>query len=377
MELEVRNVDVTLVNAVRRVVHSEIPSVAPHHNPYDASDNDIRIITNTSSLHDGILGDRLSLVPIHLTQPQIDTFHPGMFKFVIRKKNTTGDVMLVTSEDIEVFDGDGRALAKDVRDAMFPPDPITGGFILLNRLKPNHVDVSCGQEMHVVFVARKDCAKRHARWSVVSQCVHSYVVDEALAKKTRERLWKEAFSLREPSQREIEEFENMWQYGGRQRCYVRNEYDEPCAFVFRLESESALRPEAIFGQALTILHGKALGALVEDARDEDGGEEGIYTFALHGEGHTLGSLLQAHIYNTSVRHPLKKGRTCKYIGYRMPHPLQEEIILRVKPQGDGGREEARAILVNGLASLASHLQDLSRQLRLAVELHAAASAQQT
>ena len=59
------NVNVSLANALRRIILSEIPTVVfrgfPHEN------NDIDINVNTSRLNNEIIKQRVSCIPVHIT----------------------------------------------------------------------------------------------------------------------------------------------------------------------------------------------------------------------------------------------------------------------------------------------------------------------
>ena len=66
LDFEIRDVDVSIVNALRRVILAEYPTVAIAFDPYDSSQNDINIKINTTALHNEFTGHRISLVPVHM-----------------------------------------------------------------------------------------------------------------------------------------------------------------------------------------------------------------------------------------------------------------------------------------------------------------------
>ena len=176
MAFDVVDVDVSLVNAIRRAIIANVSTVAFSFDP-NKSNNDIVIHTNTGALHNEFLGHRLSLVPIHLNKTEIESFDPRNYKFLLHKKNDGNQMMDVTSKDIDVLDDTGNK-NKTLRDRFFPPNPITGDHILLTRLKPNLYESQHGDEINLEAFASKGSGSQHSRWCPVSKCCFHNIVDE-------------------------------------------------------------------------------------------------------------------------------------------------------------------------------------------------------
>jgi len=97
--------DVSLANALRRVIIAEVPTLAPHL---------ISIFENTSVLHDEFLCQRIGLIPF--ISDSVDDFQYSWAcscsekgvedcqickaYFVLEAKNTSNEVLEVTSLDI-------------------------------------------------------------------------------------------------------------------------------------------------------------------------------------------------------------------------------------------------------------------------------------
>jgi DNA-directed RNA polymerase alpha subunit len=60
------NVDVSVANALRRIILSEIDTFILKTSPY--TENRANIITNTSKMNNEILKQRLSSIPIHIKE---------------------------------------------------------------------------------------------------------------------------------------------------------------------------------------------------------------------------------------------------------------------------------------------------------------------
>ena len=103
-KLHIKNIDLSILNSVRRIILSEIPNVGIYYEAYDGDKNTIQIKTNTGVLHNEFIAHRISLIPIWLTADEIENFEPDQYKFKIHMKCNDTNVLLVKSKDIQVFD---------------------------------------------------------------------------------------------------------------------------------------------------------------------------------------------------------------------------------------------------------------------------------
>ena len=129
------------------------------------------------------------------------------------------------------------------------------------------------------------------------------------------------------------------------RCYLE-ENNEPYSFDFTLESIGVLTPEYILGRALEILQAKCsryasinVGDLPENLKvtPADARMQG-YDFLFVGEDHTLGNLFQTYI----EQNLMTEEGDVSFVGYKVPHPLRDEMLLRVGVEKDGQQVTARA-----------------------------------
>jgi DNA-directed RNA polymerase subunit L len=317
------NMHVGILNALRRVILSEIPNIAVSFDAYHKEHNDCVFHINTSSLHNEFLGHRISLIPIHLPPEIIDSFTPEQFKFEINVRNESTDNLLVTSEHIKVYDSNDVLLSPEKTKQFFPPDPITNDYIIITKLKPNLYEPKNGEHLHVVFRARKGIAKMNAAWCPVSLCSYSFVIDPILAAQTLEEKLANITDENEKAA-VVKSFERL----DNQRCFYRNHHGEACKFQFTLESECAMSCEYLFNKALDILVDK-LKTLEEGDKYEIytiNEEQHFYAIKVHNEDHTLGNLLQVLIHELFIIN--HKGVT--FAGYNVPHPLEESFILKIR-----------------------------------------------
>ena len=127
-------------------------------------ESDIKIIKNTSALHNEFLAHRLSLLPIHYDYSKLDDFDPDKYLFVIKKQNNTNRMMDVTTEHIEVKDitKDPPTIMSDqFRESLFPRNSITKDFILINKLKPSKSGIGEeGEELDITMRATGELEMR-------------------------------------------------------------------------------------------------------------------------------------------------------------------------------------------------------------------------
>ena len=134
LTFNVSNLPVSFLNSIRRIMINDIETIA-FRTEY-GKESDIKIETNTSALNNEFLAHRLSLIPIHYDPKKINSFDRDKLEFFIDITNTTTKPLNVTTEHIKIREGD-KLLTREVVKSFFPPDKITGEYILLNRLKPN------------------------------------------------------------------------------------------------------------------------------------------------------------------------------------------------------------------------------------------------
>lgn len=369
-EFVVKDIHVSVLNAVRRIILSEIPNVAFYFDPYDIENNDIRVLKNTGVLHNEFLAHRISLVPLHFTENEIATFKPDDYKFILKVKNTGTSVINVTTEHIEILGGNGEPLSKKKVAAILPPNPVTKDHILITKLKPNLYDLTKGNEIDIECRASKNIAKVHSRWCPTSQCCYMNVVDEEAAEQGLQEKLEEAKKERpDISTQEIKELKSKFDTLDKYRFFKRNQYDEPSEFLFKIESECKMRPAYMFFKALTILIDKVI-ALKDNINDESkvvvsqmGTVPNFYQLCIKGENHTLLNVMQSLIYHNEVRLKSPKDRVLEYVGYYQPHPLDEQMYLKLKFKSliEASPTSTKEFIVKCSDVILSHLHEVTQQ----------------
>lgn len=344
LSFTINNIDLSVVNGLRRTLIADIPVVAIRFHPNNANNPDVNFIANSCDLHNEMLGQRLSLIPIRMSDREVESYNRDKYKFVINVKNKGDEMMDITTAHIGIYNANGVKEPDALHESMFPPDPFTKDHCLITKLKPNHYDKVNGGQLHVEAWASVGTAKEWAGFSAVSLATFENVVDEqaanaALAKK-----------LEGVAPSKADEVKHDFNHLDKYRHFKKNEAGDPTEFLFSIESTCGM-------PCRTLVH-KAFDLLIRQLEQLIGGNgnirmeakkasNNIFAIMVHGINHTLGSILQAHIH---------KSDTVSYVGYNMPHPLEESVMLKIAFV-DGAKMDTDAA-INALRGLAKDTRDI-------------------
>ena len=388
INFELHNLDLSFVNSLRRIIISEVPTVGFRTEPYTKST--IKIIKNTSSLHNEFISHRIGMIPVGFKD--VDNYDPLEYKFILKIRNETSEIINVTTKDIKVMKLDTESdtykkISEQERKSFFPPDPISKDYILINRLKPDTSGEGDGEELHIEATAVVSNGKENARWSPVSEASFNNKIDDS---KKDEFLQQIKDTFREQNNgnmttNEEKALEHRFNIFEANRLYHVNEKNEPNIFEFRIESIGILNPKTIFLKAINILEKKINDFLINltnkndivTIKDSKTYQDTIDIIILN-EDHTLGNIIQSHFnyYDVLNNENFSENKdNINYIGYYEPHPLDNKIVLRIglkteyeesKQSQMTGEEYDRVVEIKKILN-----NCLSKLIRLCKTLHTA------
>lgn len=395
---EIEGVDVCCVNALRRVIQAEVETVAIPFDPMDPTTNvpnagllspsdnahnvpGIRFFVNSgqqSGQHNEELGHRLSLIVIDVPENELRGYSPLKYLFRIRVKADGLDGKLdnatrlreVTTEDIEVLDETGAQVPRAVRNALFPPSPVTGDHVPLARLRAGKLGENDGdEEIHVQFRARLGTGKEHARWSAVSSCFHIYRPDPKRVEASfnaKLEAAKKAANVETLDSAVVERIRRDHLSLDAKRDFEQDENGEPTAFVFEIHSECSLRGRFLVQQGFRVLSKKVrdlANGLVASATADDAesnvrvekvvNDDDLYRILVNGEDHTLGSCVTGMFDKVAERDKVL------LFAFNEPHPLESRIVFDIRLAEPG--LDVRDVLVKGLTSIVKDIDDLAAE----------------
>ena len=326
--VEIKNVDLSVVNAIRRIILTNIPVVGFK----GEDDTSLQVIVNNGSLHNEIMLHRFGLIPIHFTEEETENFVQEDYEFEIDVNNETENRINVTSEDFKVRKNGMELTSTDVK-RLFPPNYITKSYILITRLQK-------GQHLHVKGHAIKTTANISSSFCPVSLSNFKYITDPKEAVKADNVLDKE-------------------------RAYLKNEYGEPIAFQFEIETENALTPKYLFTKAIEILMNKIhkINENINNLEIREGVNNAGYEIVFENEDDTLGSFLQSLMYDHYIRQKNKteKNRDVTYVGYYCPHPLDTTMIVKICIEDTDNIQEYRDLLYDHCHRSLEYLQNMQSE----------------
>ena len=295
---EIHNVDLSIINAIRRIIITDIPVIG-----FDGEEHpSIEVIQNTGPLHNEYIMQRFGCIPINLNENDIDTYESDDYIYELLVKNETTTTINVTTHDFTVIKKDNALSHKDVQ-SLFPVDNISNDPILITRLRQ-------GEVIHVKGKAVRRTARDHGGFTP-ALASYRFIQDPNVATKSSNILERE-------------------------RAYMKNEYGDPIAVLFEIESFTELTPKYLVSKAIEILMNKIhiIGEELYNPQSEkvtftlkdNGGN-----FLFKDEDDTLGNFLQSLMHNHYIREKKKntQNRELNYVGYFCPHPLDKTMVLRI------------------------------------------------
>lgn len=328
-EFSIKNVDVSIVNSIRRTIQSNVQNVAFFFDAKSVDNPDVKIIKNDSPLHNEFLSQRLSMIPIHFKKKEIDNWQRDDYSFEINQKNNSNTFMNITSEHITVKRIDGTQLSNKEREQLFPKNAKTKDHILITKLPPATLKHTPAIEVNLR--ASLGCGQKHSCFSPTSLCTYMNKIVEGDELKNAEKDFVEKYLEQYKGVADVKDLTKQAKLKfdtlDKQRYYEKDpDTGEPNHFVFKLESECALLPFEIFSEAIGYILSR-IDKLIQAKLDIKDVDKDQYEIIIHDESHTIGNLIQALVYNKFVRED--GGRQISFIGYFVTHPLENTVCVKI------------------------------------------------
>lgn len=304
---------------------------------------DIKIIQNDSNTQPNeLLAHRISLIPIHGADPL--KWDPDRIVFKLDVTNESPDPRDVMAADIQVFE---RRKAADLSEALveipgrtfFPANTLTRDTCLITTLPGKRS--SQAPTLKAEMRATVGLGREHARFIPTSQASYAYTLDTNTERRNQHfERWLvrhkkvEPDSLKDDEARRSEldrEFKTM----EIQRIYLVDEKGEPNSFDFQIESIGPMAPRAIVERALLGLIEMCKGFVGLDAGDLPESISTVssdtlmtgFDFTIKNQDHTFGNMIQTWLVEHHVEG--EANPRLNFAGYKIPHPLKDEMLLRI------------------------------------------------
>lgn len=342
LNFEVKNLPPALLNGIRRTVITNIETLA-FRTEY-GKESDIIIEKNTSSLHNEFLAQRIGLIPIYFDTKNITSYLKKNYEFFIDVTNNTTKSMDITTEHIQIKDltkEPPTILSKKETEKFFPPNKLTGDYILINRLKPNKFGgKNEGESLKITMTADYSTGKEHSRYIPTCVSIFTNMRDPIKVKaEIEKRIETKNIELKAQKKKELNESDKKdlittFITSEADRYFYTDSSGEPNRFLFTIESDGRIPPHIIFDKALFKLENR-VKEFVKNLSDTEyinfeNSDCIMHSFdvIINDEDYTLGYLIQEYLYRLYQNVP-KENKKIKYIAANVPHPLENKLLIRV------------------------------------------------
>lgn len=319
LKFTISNVQVSYVNALRRILLSNIPIIVFKTNPYN--ENKVEIEINKTRLNNELIKQRLGCIPIHIDD--IENFSHEDYIIELDKKNDTNEIIYATTEDFKVKNIVSNTYLKDSDvKKIFPPDKITGDYIDIVRLRPKIVDnfmdhIKLKAKLHI------SNAEDDGMYNVVSLASYGNVMDPIKVKEEWEK--KEKLLKNEHSDEEIQNIKQDWLLIDAKKLFIENEFN------FQLKSIGIYSNTMLMNLACKILIKKLFICLEDVKNNSDLIEylndtmENCYKITILNEDYTVGKIIENYFYDNYFI----KEKKINYISFLKKHPHDNESIIKI------------------------------------------------
>jgi len=320
-----KDVNVSIANGLRRTILSDIPTVVFKTSPYEQ--NKSNIITNTSRLNNEIIKQRLSCIPIHISDLNMPLEN---YIMEVNVENLTDTIIYVTTEDFKIKNIiNNEYLSEKDQKEIFPPNSITGDYIEFVRLRPRISEEISGEKLHITCNFSISNSKDDGMFNVVSTCTYGFTQDDVqngeIINKKKQEL-KDKGMTKEEIEFEIKNYLLL----DAQRVIKRNSFD------FIIQTLGVFTNQKLIQNACDIIINKfkVLDTIIDTDElkiaQSENTMKNCYDIILENEDYTIGKVLEYLLYS-SYYEGLK---TLSFCGFKKLHPHDLDSIIRIAYKED-------------------------------------------
>jgi DNA-directed RNA polymerase subunit L len=325
MSFTISNIDVSYVNAIRRTILSDIPIVCFKTTPYE--ENKANILINTTRLNNEILKQRLSCIPICISNLEDTPIKNYLLEVDVENKIDV--TVIVTTKDFNIKDiSSNTYLDEGEQKKIFPPFiPPTGSgeyYIDFVRLRPRISDEIPGERIKFTCEFSVSTARDDSMFNVTGTCAYGFSPDpEKMAEQLeiRKQKWKDE----DKKEAEIKFEAANWKLLEGLRYVKKNSFDFVLQTVGIYENEQIIiKSSQILLQKFEVFKKSLMQDEVE-IKPSENTMENCYDITLENEDYTIGNILNYELYTifyTDVK-------LLDYVGFKKLHPHDLNSLLRV------------------------------------------------
>ena len=315
---EILNVDVSVVNSLRRTLMTHIKMLVFRGFPY--IDNQLIFHKNKTKFNNEYLKQRIECIPIHESNEQHFQTIVDKYSIRLRVVNNENSMRICTTNDFEIVSKEtGEPIKnKQLLQKLFPEDIITKGHIPICALMPKISDTDEPEEIDATFhfsigeVYDIEKNYRNECWNAVSKCAYFNKQDD-------KRVQAELIKKPENQRRDFELLDA-------QRLFIPNHY------VFKIQTIGVFTNNVLINKACNYLIYKFREIIyyLSDKTTINIEEElsfekqpfsifkntkigTMYEMRINHDDYTIGKLIENHLH-------LMFGKDIYYISFKKDHP---------------------------------------------------------
>lgn len=331
-------VNVSLANALRRTILTDIPIVVIKTENYN--ENQCKITVNTSRLHNEFIKQRLSCIPIHMKELDI---LPGKYILEVDVKNETDGVIYVTTEDFKIKNkSNNNYLTKEEVHRIFPPCEKTQSYIDFVRLRPRISDTIPEEEIKLTAEFSISTAKESSAFNVVSKCTYGNTPDTKKINNEWDKIESKMRANDELNSSDIEFKKRNYYLLDAQRIFI------PDSFDFAIKTVGVYNNRELIKMAAKILYEKFQN-FVQDVESDtlmfsqsETTVDNCYDVHLENEDYTIGKVLEFILYEKYYN----GEKILQFCGFKKMHPHDTKSVIRIAFVNNSDKSDVKKILIN-------------------------------
>ena len=313
-------VDVCIANAVRRIILSEIPINVIKTETHE--ENQCAITINTTRLHNEILKQRLSSIPICIKE--LDLL-PGKYILEVDVINETENIMFITTEDFRIKNKtNDNYLTKTETEKIFPANPKTNYYIDFARLRPKISESIPGEHLKLTADFTISNAKHNSMFNVVSKCAYGNSPDKVKIGESWE-IVKAKLDSEGATAEEVVFQKKNYMLLDAQRQFIPNSFD------FTIQTLGIYDNKELVQKACAIMQNKfidliqGLEADTQLILNSETTMDNCFDIILENEDYTMGKVNEYILYE---KYYLGE-KIASYCGFKKMHPHDTKSIVRL------------------------------------------------
>ena len=322
LSFTLENTNVSIANALRRVLLSDIEAVV-----FDTDNDKINVYENTTRFHNEILKQRLGCIPIHIKD--IDSIENLIIELNIN--NESDSIQYVTSKDFTIKDiTTDKYLTTEQTKSIFPPNNITKEYVLFTRLRPKISNDILGETISLKVKLKTATAKQDGMYNVVSTCAFGNTEDKVEQHNQWQSISEDLESKGLNGDR-IEYERKNWYTLQAKRHFIQDSFD------FKVESVGVYENVELINMGCDNII-KRLDKIKEKCDKEQlklnkkaTAMENAVDVILQGEDYTIGKVIEFVLHEQYY----KKDQALSYVGFIKKHPHDDYSIIRMAFSSEG------------------------------------------